>query len=317
MAVVALLQECGAFKALARALLSGEKSIKFVFATLVLLPFFSSMLITNDVALISFVPFAVLVLSAMERQDALIRIVVLQTVAANLGSMATPVGNPQNLFLFAKYELGAGEFFGLILPFAAISLVLLLPALCNARGKEQVTLPEEKCDRTALIVCVVLFALCLMSVFRLLDWKILTAVVAVVIYFTDKRMFRRVDWALLMTFICFFVFSGNLGRIPAINHALEAMMDKNALLASAAASQIISNVPAAVLLQPMTDNWQELLLGVDIGGLGTPVASLASLISLKLYMAVPGAKVGKYMLYFTAMNLLGLVLLLPLAALVV
>jgi len=150
-----------------------------------------------------------------------------------------------------------------------------------------------------------------------LDWRVLTLVVALVIFRVDKRMFSRVDWALLLTFVCFFVFSGNLGRIEAIHKVLSAMMEKNALLASAAASQVISNVPAAVLLSPMTDNWRELMLGVDIGGLGTPVASLASLISLKLYMDTPDAHVGRYMLYFTAMNIAGLALLLPLAMMAV
>ena len=139
-------------------------------------------------------------------------------------------------------------------------------------------------------------------------------IVAAAVLVLDKGIFRRVDWALLATFVCFFVFSGNLGRMDALRTLLSGLMEKNALLASAGASQIISNVPAAVLLAPMTEDWRGLMLGVDLGGLGTPVASLASLISLKLYLAVPGAKPGRYLLLFTAMNLLGLLLLLPAAS---
>ena len=313
MAVVSLLQSCGAFQALAGRLLSGERSVRGVFAALVLLPFFASMLITNDVALLSFVPFAVLVLTAMGREDALGRILVLQTLAANLGSMATPVGNPQNLFLFSHYGLGAGAFFRLIVPFAALSLILLLPALWNARGRAQVSLPPAEFDKKRAWIGAGLFVLCLCGVFRVVNWVYLVWVTAAVVFVLDRGILRRVDWALLATFVCFFVFSGNLGRMEAVRRLLEALMDKNALLASAAASQIISNVPAVVLLAPMTDNWRALLLGVDIGGLGTPVASLASLITLKLYMAVPGARTGRYLLLFTVMNLLGLALLLPVA----
>ena len=316
MAAVSLLQLGGAFRILAQKMLSGEKSTRRVFAELVLLPYFGSMLITNDVALLSFVPFAVLVLTSLGRTDALGRIVVLQTLAANLGSMATPVGNPQNLFLFSHYSLTAGDFFRLILPFAALSVFLLLPALWDGAGTVQINLPAEAPDRKKLLAGCGLFVLCLAGVLRLVYWPWVAGTAAALLFGLDKRIFRRIDWALLATFVCFFIFSGNLGRMAPVRGLLEELMQKNALFAAAAASQVISNVPAAVLLAPMTENWRAMLLGTDIGGLGTPVASLASLIALKLYAASPGARVGRYLLFFTGMNLLGLLLLLPLAALV-
>ncbi len=314
MGVVAGLRESGAFVRLAAALLSGEKSVRMVYLALVLLPFFSSMLVTNDVALLTFVPFTLMVLEAMGRPRDMVRIVVLQTVAANLGSMATPVGNPQNLFLFSYYSLGAADFFGTVLPFTALSLLVVVPAMVKTRGSVNVTMPSELPLRPGLMkLCAALFLLCLLAVFRVLDYRILTVICAAALLLADRKLLKMVDWSLLATFVCFFVFSGNLGRMPAVREALSSLMEWNSLLASAAASQVISNVPAAVLLAPMTADWRGLLLGVDLGGLGTPVASLASLISLKLYMASPGASAGRFLAFFSLVNFAGLFIMLAAA----
>ncbi|MGE4352929.1 MAG: SLC13 family permease [Oscillospiraceae bacterium] len=317
MAIVAGFQECGVFRILAQKLLTGKRRLGTVNLALTLMPFLTSMFITNDVALITFVPFTIFIFETLHRKREMIRIIVLQTIAANLGSMATPVGNPQNLFLFSHYGLTASEFFPVILPITGISLAILLPAAqIGARGCAEVTFDRtEKVRRPRLLaLCLCLFLLCLFSVFGILDYRILVAVVAISLFFAERTLLLRVDYALLFTFICFFIFSGNLGAMPTIESALRSLMDRNALIASAVASQIISNVPAAVLLAPLTENWHDLLLGVDIGGLGTPVASLASLISLKLYLRTEGACPGRYMVAFTAANALGLALLLPLAA---
>lgn len=317
MAVVAGVQECGMFAVLAQTLLSGRKPFRIISILLVMLPFFSSMLVTNDVALITFVPFAILVLELAGRRDAMIRVIVLQTVAANLGSMATPVGNPQNLFLYAHYQLTAGDFFGLLLPLTGFSFMLLLIAAAWGGGTPiQIAFPEKaKMHETKkLAVYVVLFVLCLLSVFRVLHYGVLTVVVAVVLAVLAPKLLKQVDYGLLLTFVFFFVFSGNLGQIPAIYDVLVALLEKNTLLCSAAVSQVISNVPAAVLLSGLTQDWQGLLAGVDVGGMGTPVASLASLISLKFYLRTENRQVGKYMLWFTVVNVIGLIVLLPLAA---
>lgn len=320
MAVVAGLRSCGLFEILSQKLLAGKKSFRTVALALVLLPFFLSMLVTNDVALIAFVPFAIFILNLANRRDAIIRVVVLQTVAANLGSMATPVGNPQNLFLYAKYEMSAGDFFGLLVPLTLISLALLVAASVF-RGGERVELEFEeraKLQSPPRFWCyVVLFALCLLSVFRVLPYPITTAVVVVAMLVLAPKLLKEVDYFLLLTFVCFFIFSGNLGRIPQISGFLSGIVGKNTLIASAAVSQVISNVPAAVLLSGFTDNALGLLAGVDVGGLGTPVASLASLISLKFYLAQPDRRLGRYLLVFTVANLVGLAVLLPIAALLV
>lgn len=318
MAVVAGLQECGLFLVLAQRLLAGERPVRLISLTLILLPFFCSMLVTNDVALITFVPFAILVLEMVGRRDLLIPIISLQTVAANLGSMATPVGNPQNLFLYAHFSLSMGDFLSLLLPLTLISLVGLTAAGLYFGGKgwisvsfpEQVRLTSPK----HLALYLVLFGLCLLSVCRILPYGILTVLVIVALLLARRQLLGQVDYMLLLTFVCFFIFSGNLGQMPAVRAGLGSLLSRSPLLCSAAASQVISNVPAAVLLSGLTEDWKGLLAGVDVGGLGTPVASLASLISMKFYLRSREAKPLPYFLWFTAANVIGLLVLLPVAA---
>ncbi len=315
MAVVLGLQECGLFDVLAQRLLAGRHQVRLLVLVLVLLPFFTSMLITNDVSLITFVPFAMLALTLIQRQELLIRVVVFQTVAANLGSMATPVGNPQNLFLYASYGLGAGEFFGAVLPLAAASLVgLTIAALCTPGESIQVTFEREARlkDRRELALFGGLFVLCLLSVFRVLPYGILTGVVLLCMLCFAPRLLPRVDYGLLATFVCFFIFAGNMGALEPVRQLLSGLLAQSTLFSSALASQVISNVPAAVLLAGFTDDWRGLLMGVNIGGLGTPIASLASLISLKFYLRAPQARPLAYLAAFTVANLVGLALLLPL-----
>ena len=318
MAAVAGLSGAGVFVVAARRLSARARHVKSLSLFLTLLCFLSAMLITNDVALITFVPFAILVLEMVGRRDLLIPIISLQTVAANLGSMATPVGNPQNLFLYAHFSLSMGDFLSLLLPLTLISLVGLAAAGLYFGGKgwisvsfpEQVRLTSPK----HLALYLVLFGLCLLSVCRLLPYGILTVIVIVALLLARRQLLGQVDYMLLLTFVCFFIFSGNLGQMPAVRSALGDLLSRSPLLCSAAASQVISNVPAAVLLSGLTEDWRGLLAGVDVGGLGTPVASLASLISMKFYLRSREAKPLPYFLWFTAANVVGLLVLLPVAA---
>lgn len=313
MAVVAALRSCGVFETLAYALLKNSRGGRVLSVFLVLLPFFVSMAVTNDVALIIFVPFALQLLAQLDCRKAAAPIVVLQTIAANLGSMATPVGNPQNLYLYARYELGAGEFFAAILPLVAVSLVVLvaasIPVLPRSLPQLQMQKPKRM-EKKRLAIYLAFFVLCLLSVFRLVEWWFLTIVLLVRLVLKDRKLLREPDYGLLVTFVCFFILSGNLGRVEAVRNLLQNLMEKSTLLTAVLASQVISNVPAAVLLSGFTNDWRGLLLGVDIGGLGTPVASLASLISLKFYFKEPDARPGWYMVLFTIANVVGLVILL-------
>ena len=317
MAVVAGFKSVGAFRWLTYQLLRRTGSGRILGITLVMLPFFASMLVTNDVSLLVFVPFTMLLLSDLGCGKSIVPVIVLQTVAANLGSMATPVGNPQNLFLYSAYNLGAGEFFRVTLPLTLISLagLVLSSAFLLPRTLPKRQLTQEKItDSRYLALFAVLFLLCLLTVFRVISHYILLAVIVLCILCLKKEtkaaVVKDVDFMLLLTFVCFFVVSGNLGRVDAVKDFLQSILEKSTLLTSVGASQIISNVPAAVLLSSFTDNWQELLSGVNIGGLGTPVASLASLITLKLYMNTKGANVMKFLGVFTLANVIGLVILL-------
>jgi len=318
MGVVAGFKDVGAFRWLTYLMLRRIKSGRVLGVALVLLPFFSSMLVTNDVALITFVPFAILVLDAINCRDHIIWVVVLQTVAANLGSMATPVGNPQNLFIYAFYQLLPSQFFALMVPLTLISLLLLVLLTLRVPARPiQMTFTEKTALKRPKLLPVygLLFLLCLLSVFRVLHYGALTAIVAIAFLVLDRDVLRRVDYGLLATFVCFFIFAGNIGCVEQVRDLLTTLLNKSTLLSSALASQVISNVPAAVLLAGFTDHWQGLLTGVNIGGLGTLIASLASLISFKYYAASPDAKVSRYLAVFTAVNLLGLAILLPLSLL--
>ena len=316
MAVVAGFQSCHVFEALAQKMLAGEKKLRTIGWVLVALPFFTSMLITNDVALITFVPFTMLVLKMVGAEKEAALIVVLQTVAANLGSMATPFGNPQNLYLYANYNMTGSVFFGTVLPLTLVSLVALWFCGYMVSGHGiQVNFSGKACihNKVKLGVYVVLFILCLLAVLRIAPYWAVTAMVAIALLVLDRKLLLKVDYALLLTFICFFIFAGNMGEISAVQNFLAGIMEKNTLLTAALSSQVISNVPAAVLLSEFTENGRALLAGVNIGGLGTPIASLASLISLKLYSAEAGTATGgtgRYMKLFVIFNVVGLILLL-------
>ena len=311
MTVVAGLNRTGLFSRLAGFLCARAGSVRRLGLALVLLSFFFSMLITNDVALITFVPFAAAVLVLANRPGDLSRVVVLQTVAANLGSMLTPVGNPQNLYLYSRYGFSMGQFLGITFPLWAVSLVLcsaaclLLPDAPLERGPEQ---PSAAVGKSVWLHAG-LFLLCLLTVLRILPWPIMLGGVILVLLFADRKLLGQADFFLLLTFAAFFVFSGNLARIPGVSEALKKLMSGREYLVSLLTSQVISNVPAALLLSGFTEAGRELVLGVDIGGLGTPIASLASLISLKLYSRTEGAKPGRFLLEFLLVNLVLLGLL--------
>ena len=319
MAVVAGLKAIGIFSWLTSQLLQRIHSGRFLSVTLVMLPFFSSMFVTNDVALIIFIPFTLMLLEELGCGNRIIPITVFQTIAANLGSMATPVGNPQNLYLYAFYNLGIGDFFSVTLPLTAISLIALAAASIPLLPDK---LPEQEMDNASirstkqLLVYLALFALCLLTVFRVIPYPLTTAITVVVIFFTERKLLKEIDYMLLLTFVCFFTVSENLGRVEEIRIFLQRLLQSSTLLTSVGASQVISNVPAAIVLSGFTDEWRQMLAGVNIGGLGTPIASLASLITIKFYMRWPGAKIARFLGFFTVANVIALAILLLFAQII-
>lgn len=294
---------------------------------MVLLCFFSSMVITNDVTLITFVPFTILVLRMSGRVERILKLIVLETIAANLGSMATPIGNPQNLYLYSISDLTAGEFMQAVIPYAGLSFVLLVvvvfvgkdePLLDVSVKDEQEKRAGRKAGRVLghAVPLLILLILCLLVVFRILPYQPVLICVILVILVINRKLYLSVDYFLLLTFLCFFVFIGNMKRIPQVSELLVSVVQGRELLTGILTSQIIGNVPAAILLSGFSSDFSALLTGVNLGGLGTLIASLASLISFKFFVKEYPDQKGTFMKVFTIWNLLFLLALIAEAALI-
>ncbi len=326
MILVAGLRSKGVFTLMGHALLRRAGSLRALSAIMVLLCFFSSMIITNDVTLLTFAPFTMLVFRMTGYEDRIVKLVVLETIGANLGSMATPIGNPQNLYLYSISDLTAGGFAGAVLPYAGLSLLLLLAAVLAGKDEPLMEVEMEKktekhpektekeSGRRKLVMEIlpflVLLLLCLLVVFRVLPYIPVLLCVAVAVAVLNRRLYLEVDYFLLFTFLFFFIFVGNLKRIPLVSEALISAVKGRELLTGVLASQVMSNVPAAILLSGFTDRIQPLLTGVNLGGLGTLIASLASLISYKIVTREYPRSRGRFLKVFTFWNILFLALLL-------
>lgn len=313
MLVVSGLQSVGLFKTLGAMLLKRAGSTRYLIFILVFLCFFCSMFITNDVSLITFVPFAVMLLTASGMTELLIPVIALQTIAANLGSMLTPIGNPQNLYLYSAFHISIQEFLLLMLPLTIISALLLVAAILLLKSKpidNDAAVPDSQLDgRMHLVVYLILFLVCIACVVHIIEYPIMLIITAVVIFICDRKLFAKVDYFLLLTFVCFFIFIGNMERISAVSSLMSRLITGREAFAGIVLSQVISNVPAAILLSGFTDNYSALLYGVNIGGLGTLIASLASIISYRGYCTAPNTHKGKYILVFTIYNLIFLAVL--------
>lgn len=328
MTIVAGFKELGFFDLLAEKLLLAARGLRATVAVLVFLCFFLSMLITNDVALITFVPFTITVLNKMGeeiRQKWMFQVVVMQTIAANLGSMFTPIGNPQNLYLFGLTDFTALEFLKLMLPYTGMSFFLLLGWIfLSTYGKSgsgisieternQVAVPGEK-HKEKTIAYSLLLILSLLTVGRILPYWIVFACVLLYTLCRNGALLRKVDYSLLGTFTALFIFIGNLGRIPAFHQFLMNVITGREIITAVIASQVMSNVPAAILLSGFTENIRGLIVGTNLGGLGTLIASMASLISFKYVAEEEGRDKGTYIRLFTVANVVFLLILLGVAA---
>ena len=315
MAVMAGLKEVGVFRYIAEKLLLKVRKGWQLVLILVMLCFFLSMFITNDVALITFVPFAFIVLRLLGEQKEkalIIPVVVLQTIAANLGSMLTPIGNPHNLYLYGKSGLDAGEFVKMMLPYTALSFVLLV-GYCLYLGKKseekQLTVTFQELTSLqgkgfAIGRYLLLFGLSLLTVAQKIPFEITVIVVLIVYVLFDRKLLGKIDYALLLTFAGFFVFIGNMGRVPAFCNLLQTVLSNNQVVTAVISSQIISNVPTAILLSGFTTDYHALVLGTNIGGLGTLIASMASLISYKYIVKENRCGKAAYFGYFTITNVI-------------
>ena len=280
------------------------------------------MIITNDVSLITFVPFTFIVLR-LTGEEAVkklaVPVIVLQTIAANLGSMLTPIGNPQNLYLYGKTQMSAGTFILLMLPYSLVSLLLLMICVVivakrsgiEVRGAEVLLTEDEKLEQKKYLLpaYLLLFVLCLLTVAHMIPYPVTLVTVALAVFLLDRGTLIKVDYSLLLTFVGFFIFIGNMGRMPAFCDFLQKIIGGREVMTAVIASQVISNVPAALLLSGFTENITALIIGTNLGGLGTLIASMASLISYKqVARQIPGEK-KKYFGWFTIANIVFLMIL--------
>lgn len=301
---VAGLRSVGLFENATAFLLKHAGNIRKLGIIFVLICFFTSMFVTNDVALLTFIPLTLIVYDHISDEKSRILTIVLETAAANLGSMLTPFGNPQNLYIYDMYRLTVTDFLRTMLPVGIVSLICLM-FLCMFLPKDSCTAHTTVKQSVSSMHCTVytgMFILCMLTVFRIVpDWCCL-ALAVVITLIVNRKLFLKVDYTLLATFVCFFVFVGNISRIDSVSIFFSDALNGREVIVSALLSQIISNVPAAVMLSGFTENGTSLLLGVNLGGLGTVIASLASLISFQFYRKSDNSKSGKYLLVFSIVN---------------
>lgn len=313
MVVVAAFKELKVLDSIAIGLLKKCNTYTSISLALVFITFISSMIVTNDVALITFVPLSIVI--ARKANINVLKIVIFQTLAANLGSSFTPMGNPQNLFIYSFYDLSPIDFFKITLPIVVLAvLFLVLLVFKDKKMNLSLDLEDVKIDnKRDVYLFGGLFLIILLSVFHVIDYKVTFLITIVMVLILNKKLFSQVDYSLLITFIGFFIFVGNISTMDVVKNFMEGILNspQSTFLASVLSSQVISNVPATMLLSGFTNHFKELLLGVNIGGMGTLIASLASVISYKIYTSEFGN--DNYMKSFTFYNILGLIIFVPIA----
>ena len=304
LAVVCALKNIRFFTILARRIVSLTGNLRVAVIALIYITFIGSMLIANDMALLTFLPLGYFVLHATDNEQYMAPVFILQNIAANLGGMLTPFGNPQNLYIYSYFNIPTGEFMSIMLPafLLAITMITVCCLFFPARSIELTDKTEQTLPIKRTVFYLALFALSIIMVFRVIPYWIGLIAIAIGIGLTDRRALKAVDYPLLLTFFCFFIFAGNMSRIPLVNQAMTSWMEQNPLLVSIGSCQVISNVPSAILLSRFTGDYRSLLLGVNIGGTGTLIASLASLITFREYTAHNPKKAGKYIALFSAFN---------------
>ena len=311
LAVVCALRNIRFFYTLAKAIVRKFKNTKIAILALVYITFIGSMLIANDMALLTFLPLGYFILHTTGKEKYLAFAFIMQNIAANLGGMLTPFGNPQNLYLYSKFNIPDGECVSIMFPPFCVAIILITICCLVFVKSEPMEIQEKAAELPIprVIAYLVLFTIAILMVFRFMPYQIGLVIVIVALLVLDRQALLQVDYGLLFTFVFFFIFAGNMGRIEAVRNFFSALLQMNTLVFSAMSCQIISNVPSAILLSNFTENYRELLLGVNIGGVGTLIASLASLITFKEYTKQDPKHTLSYVLKFTAFNFAFLIIL--------
>ena len=311
LAIVCALKNIHFFYMLAHKVVQLFKNARMSVLALTYITFIGSMLIANDMALLTFLPLGFIVLTSTGKEKYMAFTFIMQNIAANLGGMLTPFGNPQNLYLYTKFNIPTGEFMSIMaLPFIVAILLITLCCIIFVKN-EPLTVKDEKIELSPAktVIYLILFALSIVIVFRVIPYFIGLVVIPAALLIMDRKALRMVDYPLLLTFVFFFIFSGNMARIDAVRNLFSMLLEKSTLLVSVISCQFISNVPSAILLSQFTENYRELLLGVNIGGTGTLIASLASLITFREYVKHNPKKTGYYVALFSAFNFAFLIIL--------
>ena len=304
LAVVCALKNINFFYMLARKVVQLFKNARMSILALVYITFIGSMLIANDMALLTFLPLGYFVLTSTGKEKYMAFTFIMQNIAANLGGMLTPFGNPQNLYLYTKFEIPNLEFISIMAPEFILAVAVITVCCVVFVKPEPLSLSDEKIvlDPKRTVLYLVLFALSIVIVFRGIPYWIGLIVIPAVLFVVDRKALQMVDYGLLFTFVFFFVFAGNMARIEAVRGLFSMLLEKSTLLFSVVSCQFISNVPSAILLSQFTNNYADLLVGVNIGGVGTLIASLASLITFREYLKHNPGKTGYYVGLFSAFN---------------
>lgn len=304
LAVVAALSHIHVFEIISKAIVLKLHNLRNATLGLVFITFVGSMLLANDMALLTFLPLGYFVLNSTDNKQAMAFTFIMQNIAANLGGMVTPFGNPQNLYLYAFYNIGTLEFMKIMAPTFLVSILLII-IICMFVKTTPLTLKKDnnyKLDKKRTFIYSLLFVSSILLVFRIFPYLIGTIIITILLLILDYKSIKEVNYPLLATFCAFFVFSGNMARIPAVNELFSTILPMNTLLFGILSCQFISNVPSAVLLSHFTDNYHALLPAVNIGGCGTLIASLASLISFTEYKKHNPSGVKSYIILFTVLN---------------
>lgn len=311
LAVVCALKNIKFFYILALKIVQVFKNARISVLALVYITFIGSMLIANDMALLTFLPLGYLVLTTTGKRKYMAVTFILQNIAANLGGMLTPFGNPQNLYLYTKFEIPTLEFMSIMAPPFLLSILLITLCCIIFVKPEPLELQKDdvKLDPKRTVLYLILFALSIIIVFRVIPYWIGLIIIPVVLLIVDRKALLMVDYSLLLTFVFFFIFAGNMARIDAVREAFSGLLEKNTLLVSVLSCQVISNVPSAILLSQFTGNYRDLLVGVNIGGVGTLISSLASLITFREYVKLNPGRGKYYVLMFSLFNFAFLIIL--------
>lgn len=313
MIVNAGLQECNIFSKIIQEIEKKNISIRKILLLLVFLPFFTSMIVTNDVALITFVPLSISILNKINLRKMLPIVVIMQTISANIGSSATPIGNPQNLYIFSKYQTPLIDFSFSITPYVIISAILLYIIILSVRIPQNKTLIKStfskiNINKKMCFVYIIIFITTICSVLRFLDYRYSLFVTLILSFIFNKNLIKKVDYQLLLIFIVFFIISGFIRENPICVRIIEKCLSHSIYLTSLITCQFMSNVPTTIILSKFISNWQQLLVSVNIGGLGSPIASFASIISFKFYLK-ESKDIKNFLFLFLSINIMFIIFL--------